>query len=99
MLLQNLVRVSKPTTTSELHSCQKPPVDGDVECGGPKILKMHKHQCGDDNRLKYEGFNPEKGCGRIFEHDETSHGIAAEHMCPDCKRGPWMTKLPEGKSE
>lgn len=48
-------------------------------------MASHKHQCG----LEQYGFNPAKGCGYIWEHEdpdgtETKEVYANRHVCPQC---------------
>jgi len=58
-------------------------------------MPLHRHQCGDADKFKYKSFDPAKGCGHVFEHDDSFFGKDEEHMCPECGRGPWVIKYPE----
>lgn len=53
----------------------------------------HTHKCG----LDADGYDPHKGCGHEWKHDEpTLLTPAAEynrrHNCPNCGKGPWLYK-------
>ncbi len=50
----------------------------------------HTHQCG---RI-YSGMISGYGCGHVWSHTrDESRSMKDDHMCPQCGRGPWYTRV------
>lgn len=49
-------------------------------------MQLHKHKCG----MSLGGY--ERGCGHVWEHDESCRSNREKHICPKCGRGPWYVR-------
>jgi len=49
----------------------------------------HTHKCGLTALGMLEGY----GCGHVWSHDPAVPMQPADHMCPNCGRGPFYAKV------